>query len=317
MRDVVIIGGGLSGLAAAYTLEKQNIAYTIVEVKRRLGGSIQTIKEDGFLIDAGVFAIQPPAENIVTEFSLEDDLFQLDSKSVAFKAGTQVIIDKLAAKITAPRMMRMAVSTIGDLEKPGKLALCFENGLVLNAKSIIVAIPARYAERLFYTYIPPVADLLREFHYDSIVRISAGYRAEDVPDVIPALPDVGYVFTHQTSQPERVPEGHTLIQKGIRMIPSHITPEAITAAIQGDTLLQADPVMIRRDYNPDADPLSCFEDEHPERVKAIRGHLPENIALIGGDYVLYPPVHRGVQNLTKRVQQGFDAANQMIKYLNK
>ena len=35
MRDVVVIGGGLSGLAACYELEKCGAAYTVIEVKRR------------------------------------------------------------------------------------------------------------------------------------------------------------------------------------------------------------------------------------------------------------------------------------------
>lgn len=48
MRDVVIIGGGLSGLAAAYELEKHNVDYTLIEVKRELGGSIRTLKKDDF-----------------------------------------------------------------------------------------------------------------------------------------------------------------------------------------------------------------------------------------------------------------------------
>ena len=42
MRDVVVIGGGLSGLAACYQLEKTNLRYTLIEVKRRVGGGIQT-----------------------------------------------------------------------------------------------------------------------------------------------------------------------------------------------------------------------------------------------------------------------------------
>ena len=42
MRDVVVIGGGLSGLAACYELEKRGAAYTVIEVKRRFGGGIRS-----------------------------------------------------------------------------------------------------------------------------------------------------------------------------------------------------------------------------------------------------------------------------------
>ena len=58
MRDVVVIGGGLSGLAACYELEKQQIRYTLIEVKRRVGGSISSCKDKGFVTDASAFAIK-------------------------------------------------------------------------------------------------------------------------------------------------------------------------------------------------------------------------------------------------------------------
>ena len=45
-KDVIIIGGGLAGLTAAYLLEKKNIYPTILEARDRLGGRIHTIRPD-------------------------------------------------------------------------------------------------------------------------------------------------------------------------------------------------------------------------------------------------------------------------------
>ena len=53
MSHVVIIGGGISGLAAAYRLNEQNVHVTLLEASPRLGGTIQTEHRDGFLIERG------------------------------------------------------------------------------------------------------------------------------------------------------------------------------------------------------------------------------------------------------------------------
>ena len=43
MYDVIIVGGGLSGLTTAYHLQKQHISFKILEGQSRLGGRIETI----------------------------------------------------------------------------------------------------------------------------------------------------------------------------------------------------------------------------------------------------------------------------------
>lgn len=58
-QQVVIIGGGITGLAAAYYLQKhanqQNlpIEVKLVEASHRLGGKIQTVVKDGYVIERG------------------------------------------------------------------------------------------------------------------------------------------------------------------------------------------------------------------------------------------------------------------------
>ncbi len=54
-QKVVIVGGGITGLAAAYRLQQSapEIDITIIEESKRLGGKIGTEQVDGFVIDAG------------------------------------------------------------------------------------------------------------------------------------------------------------------------------------------------------------------------------------------------------------------------
>lgn len=55
MKKTAIVGGGISGLAAAWFLLKKNPALkiTLFESENRLGGKIQTSRENGFLFEHG------------------------------------------------------------------------------------------------------------------------------------------------------------------------------------------------------------------------------------------------------------------------
>ena len=58
-KKIVIIGGGISGLATAYSLEEiarkkgESISITLFEKNNRIGGNILTERTDGFLIEGG------------------------------------------------------------------------------------------------------------------------------------------------------------------------------------------------------------------------------------------------------------------------
>ena len=60
-RRIVVVGGGISGLAAAHRLVELNADadVTLIEASDRLGGVIHTIEQDGCMIEAG-------PENFVT-----------------------------------------------------------------------------------------------------------------------------------------------------------------------------------------------------------------------------------------------------------
>ena len=71
--DVIIIGGGISGLSAAYELERRGISFTLLEASTRLGGLIRTEYLDGFTVEAGpesVLAQKPAALQLCDELGL-------------------------------------------------------------------------------------------------------------------------------------------------------------------------------------------------------------------------------------------------------
>lgn len=72
MTKVVVIGGGISGLVAAYRLRKLDptVEIVVVERDRRLGGKILTEQRQGFVIEGGADRI-PAHDNIVAPLCVE------------------------------------------------------------------------------------------------------------------------------------------------------------------------------------------------------------------------------------------------------
>ncbi len=77
-NPVIILGAGITGLSAAWYLEKKGYTnITILEEAPRAGGKIQTLDEDGFLVEKGPdsFVITKPyATNLIHELGLDDQL---------------------------------------------------------------------------------------------------------------------------------------------------------------------------------------------------------------------------------------------------
>lgn len=83
MNHVLIIGGGITGLAAAYQLQKiaPELQITLVEREDRLGGKILTDRIDGFLIEGGpdsMLSRKPRGVGLCEELGLADQLHGRD-----------------------------------------------------------------------------------------------------------------------------------------------------------------------------------------------------------------------------------------------
>lgn len=75
--DVVVVGGGITGLAAAYELQQRGIQTRLLESAPRLGGVIVTDRIDGWVIDGGPDALlvhKPAAVDLCRALGLEERL---------------------------------------------------------------------------------------------------------------------------------------------------------------------------------------------------------------------------------------------------
>ena len=74
---VAVIGGGISGLAAAYELHQKHVPFVLLEKTDRLGGLIRTDHVDGFTIDTGPDSLlvqKPAALELCEELGLGNQL---------------------------------------------------------------------------------------------------------------------------------------------------------------------------------------------------------------------------------------------------
>ena len=74
---VAIIGGGISGLTAAYALHKRQVPYLLLEAGPSLGGVIRTETRDGFLLEGGpdsMLAQRPEGIALCRELGLGERL---------------------------------------------------------------------------------------------------------------------------------------------------------------------------------------------------------------------------------------------------
>jgi oxygen-dependent protoporphyrinogen oxidase len=79
MKRVVIVGGGITGLATAHALEKgkEPCAVHVIEAAPRLGGNLVTVNYSGFTIDGGPdswVATKPHATRLAKDVGLGDEL---------------------------------------------------------------------------------------------------------------------------------------------------------------------------------------------------------------------------------------------------
>ncbi|HVT28892.1 MAG TPA: protoporphyrinogen oxidase [Lacipirellulaceae bacterium] len=163
---IAVIGGGISGLAAAYELanSRSPVEVVLLEAGKRLGGVLETVQQDGFLIESAAdnFLTKPTAAvELCQRVGLEESLIVPDTmrrKAFVVHNGTLQPIPA-GFLVMAPSRIGPMLST-RLLTVRGKLRLALEYFIPRNRngedESIASFIRRRFGSEIFARLVQPL-----------------------------------------------------------------------------------------------------------------------------------------------------------------
>ncbi|AZZ37228.1 hypothetical protein CIK05_10660 [Bdellovibrio sp. qaytius] len=142
--EVVIIGGGIAGLYAAYELKKNRVPFKIFEASQRLGGKIQTLDKTEW----GAFEFSK-SDTILNSLAKELNLEKtdLDSKTWTFKQGASSLVNELSDIVQGlipEKQIRLQHKLVSVRKLGSRYQLTFETGSrerIFFARKVILALP--------------------------------------------------------------------------------------------------------------------------------------------------------------------------------
>jgi oxygen-dependent protoporphyrinogen oxidase len=164
-------------LAAAWRLREAGVEVVVLERRDRVGGQLCTIKQDGFVLEAGTTVLPGAYGSVMalaTDIGMQSELVEAnsllgimhDSEMHALRAN-RLVLDAVRTKLLSPRSKLKAARLVRDSLRIGKL-LSYED--LSLAGRFDTQTPAQYCAR---------RGLGGEFYecvIEPIVRAGAGVR---------------------------------------------------------------------------------------------------------------------------------------------
>ena len=121
MNPVAIIGGGITGLTAAFRLSQGRIPVTLYEAGNRVGGPMQTINENGYLSEYGpntILETSPKIASLIHDLGLDE---RRRNSNPAMDKNYIVRRGKLRQLPLSP--LRLAGSSLFSIQAKARLCL--------------------------------------------------------------------------------------------------------------------------------------------------------------------------------------------------
>ena len=179
MKRVIVVGGGISGLATAYHLRKlrPDLAITLFEERERPGGVIATLRRDGFLVEGGPdsFILHKPwALELCRELGIDGRLIPTEpaNRRVYVLHRGRLLPMPAGMPLAAPADLGALMAT-RLLSWKGKLRagldLCLPRGAARDDESLGAFLRRRLGDELVNRLADP---LLGGIHVASVDRLS-------------------------------------------------------------------------------------------------------------------------------------------------
>jgi len=135
MKKVVIIGGGITGLSAAYTVQKaqeagEQVDYLLIEKENRLGGKIITEKIDGFTVEGGpdcFLSEKPWIGQMAEKLGIADRMIgsnEASKRTYVFADGKLHKLPDGLMGLVPTKIVPFALSPL--ISWPGKIRMAFD-----------------------------------------------------------------------------------------------------------------------------------------------------------------------------------------------
>jgi phytoene dehydrogenase-like protein len=114
--DVVVIGAGLAGLAAARTIQHSGHSVIVVEASDAVGGRVRTDNVDGFLLDRGFQVILTAYPELDTQVDMDAlDVQAFDPGALVWRKGRgHVVSDPFRKPLTLGSTAFAPIGTVFD-----------------------------------------------------------------------------------------------------------------------------------------------------------------------------------------------------------
>jgi oxygen-dependent protoporphyrinogen oxidase len=135
MKKIIIIGGGIAGLAAAYCIQKEisegaSLECVLLEGGDRFGGKIATERSDGFVIERGpdsFISQKPAAIQLCQQLGIGDHLVSTNPgtpNTYVYTGGKLVTMPDGLSLMIPTKFLPFALTPLFSL--PGKIRMAFD-----------------------------------------------------------------------------------------------------------------------------------------------------------------------------------------------